>query len=167
VRISSRVRRLRAQTVTDASARAGGGGNKGGTAVGGSRFAVLSEEPRQQSQGGFGFGGGRGSSFGWAASPSTPSACLVTAYGAACRLVCLARLEAFATHRQQQQQQQGGRGRGAAAAQPTHWRDVVRSDDAGERPPWRLTCYAHERSGDNDLVGDTSFEELRWSQVQV
>ncbi len=68
---------------------------------------------------------------------------------------------------QQQQQQQGGRGRGAAASQPTHWRDVVRSDDAGERPPWRLTCYAHERSGDNDLVGDTSFEELRWSQVQV
>ena len=75
---------------------------------------------------------------------------------------------ALAMHRQQQQQQQqGNRGRGAAASQPTHWRDVVRSDDAGERPPWRLTCYAHERSGDNDLIGDTSFEELRWSQVQV
>ena len=72
-------------------------------------------------------------------------------------------------HRQQQQQQ-GGRGRGgrgAVAAQSPHWKDVVRSDDAGERPPWRLTCYAHERSRSNDLVGDVSFEELRWSQLQV
>ena len=44
---------------------------------------------------------------------------------------------------------------------------MVRSDDAGERPPWRLTCYAHERGGDNDFAGDTSFEELRWAQLQV
>ncbi len=71
--------------------------------------------------------------------------------------------------RRQQSAQQGGRGRGRGgpAPQKPHWKDVVRSDDAGERPPWRLTCYAHERGGGNDLAGDTSFEELRWAQLQV
>ena len=40
-------------------------------------------------------------------------------------------------------------------------------DDENERPPWRLTSYAHERGEPSDLHGDTSFEELRWQQLQA
>ena len=47
------------------------------------------------------------------------------------------------------------------------WRETVQFDDENERPPWRLTSYAHERGEPSDLHGDTSFEELRWQQLQA
>ena len=56
------------------------------------------------------------------------------------------------THNQNQNQaRQGG---------PGDWRAVVRDDMRAERPMWPLTCYAHERGGANDLLGDVSFEEV-------
>lgn len=47
------------------------------------------------------------------------------------------------------------------------WREAVQFDDENERPAWRLTSYGHEREGATDLTGDTSFEELRWQQLQA
>ena len=40
------------------------------------------------------------------------------------------------------------------------WRAVVRDDLRNERPTWPFSCYAHQRSGQNDLTGDYSFEEV-------
>lgn len=56
-----------------------------------------------------------------------------------------------------------GRGSGGQAS----WREAVQFDDRNERPPWRLTSYAHKREAPSDLSGDTSFEELRWQQLQA
>lgn len=30
-----------------------------------------------------------------------------------------------------------------------------------------LSCYSHVRGGANDLIGDISYEEARWSNLQV
>jgi nucleoporin-like protein 2 len=43
----------------------------------------------------------------------------------------------------------------------------VRNDVQSEKPLWLLSCYSHAREGANDLTGDVSFEEVRWSTVQV
>lgn len=70
---------------------------------------------------------------------------------------------------QRQGQNQGGRGRGkqlGANTQSLPWRDVVKQDSY-ERPRWPLSCYAHEAHGECDLMGDVSFEELRWQQLQA
>lgn len=58
---------------------------------------------------------------------------------------------------------QGGRGSGGQQS----WREVVQFDEQNERPAWQLTCYGHEREAENDLTGDSSFEELRWQQRQA
>lgn len=74
---------------------------------------------------------------------------------------------------QQQAGRQGGRGRGqgqqsgGSSRHQSSWQEIVKQDHSAERPPWLFSCYAHERGGQNDLLGDTSFEELRWQQLQV
>ncbi|CAL8463538.1 g3072 [Coccomyxa elongata] len=47
------------------------------------------------------------------------------------------------------------------------WRTVVRDDLKNERPKWPFSCYAHQRDGSNDLIGDYSFEEVRWEEMQA
>ncbi|KAK9917907.1 hypothetical protein WJX75_009426 [Coccomyxa subellipsoidea] len=47
------------------------------------------------------------------------------------------------------------------------WRAVVRDDLKNERPAWPFSCYAHQRSSQNDLIGDYSFEEVRWAEMQA
>jgi hypothetical protein len=44
---------------------------------------------------------------------------------------------------------------------------VIAQDCGSERPLWPFTCYAHSRGRPNDLIGDVSFEEVRWLQIQV
>eukprot|EP00884_Botryococcus_braunii_P018457 jgi/Botrbrau1/5295/Bobra.0391s0016.3 len=47
------------------------------------------------------------------------------------------------------------------------WRLVVKDDMTNEQPMWPYTCYAHERNGPNDILGDVSFEEVRWAEQQA
>ncbi|KAG9140847.1 hypothetical protein Leryth_010390 [Lithospermum erythrorhizon] len=37
----------------------------------------------------------------------------------------------------------------------------IAEDFRNEKPMWRLTCYGHVKNGPCDIVGDTSYEELR------
>ena len=36
----------------------------------------------------------------------------------------------------------------------------MREDLKGEKTPWPFTCYAHQRSEANDMVGDLQYEEV-------
>ncbi|GIM16270.1 hypothetical protein Vretimale_18929 [Volvox reticuliferus] len=65
----------------------------------------------------------------------------------------------------QQQQLQGGGGGGQQPRQETP-EEAVRNDLQAEKPTWLLSCYGHARGGANDLTGDVSFEEARWSTLQ-
>ncbi|GJM97505.1 hypothetical protein PR202_ga14437 [Eleusine coracana subsp. coracana] len=44
---------------------------------------------------------------------------------------------------------------------PESCRQQIIEDFKNETPLWKLTCYAHLRSGPCDITGDLSFEELR------
>ncbi|PUZ59203.1 hypothetical protein GQ55_4G021700 [Panicum hallii var. hallii] len=44
---------------------------------------------------------------------------------------------------------------------PESCRQQIADDFKNETPLWKLTCYAHLRSGPCDIKGDISFEELR------
>nr|AET06166.1 CCCH-type zinc finger protein LIC [Zea mays] len=44
---------------------------------------------------------------------------------------------------------------------PESCRQQIAEDFKNETPLWKLTCYAHLRSGPCDITGDISFEELR------
>uniref|UniRef100_A0A0D9WTV9 Uncharacterized protein n=1 Tax=Leersia perrieri TaxID=77586 RepID=A0A0D9WTV9_9ORYZ len=44
---------------------------------------------------------------------------------------------------------------------PQSCRQQISEDFKNEAPLWKLTCYAHLRSGPCDIKGDISFEELR------
>ncbi|KAG2608371.1 hypothetical protein PVAP13_4NG316100 [Panicum virgatum] len=44
---------------------------------------------------------------------------------------------------------------------PESCRQQIAEDFKNETPLWKLTCYAHLRSGPCDIKGDISFEELR------
>lgn len=44
---------------------------------------------------------------------------------------------------------------------PESCRQQIAEDFKNETPLWKLTCYAHLRSGPCDIKGDVSFEELR------
>ncbi|KAL5200441.1 hypothetical protein ABZP36_021644 [Zizania latifolia] len=44
---------------------------------------------------------------------------------------------------------------------PESCRQQISEDFKNEAPLWKLTCYAHLRSGPCDIKGDISFEELR------
>lgn len=44
---------------------------------------------------------------------------------------------------------------------PESCRQQISEDFKNEAPLWKLTCYAHLRSGPCDITGDISFEELR------
>ncbi|CAN6215704.1 unnamed protein product [Urochloa humidicola] len=44
---------------------------------------------------------------------------------------------------------------------PESCRQQIAEDFKNEAPLWKLTCYAHLRSGPCDIKGDISFEELR------
>ncbi len=44
--------------------------------------------------------------------------------------------------------------------QAADWRAIVREDLKTEKPPWPFTCYAHQRSEANDVVGDFQYEEV-------
>ncbi|CAD6335479.1 unnamed protein product [Miscanthus lutarioriparius] len=44
---------------------------------------------------------------------------------------------------------------------PESCRHQIAEDFKNETPLWKLTCYAHLRSGPCDITGDISFEELR------
>ncbi|CAL5050062.1 unnamed protein product [Urochloa decumbens] len=44
---------------------------------------------------------------------------------------------------------------------PESCRQQIAEDFKHETPLWKLTCYAHLRSGPCDITGDISFEELR------
>ncbi|CAN6176868.1 unnamed protein product [Urochloa humidicola] len=44
---------------------------------------------------------------------------------------------------------------------PESCKQQIAEDFKNETPLWKLTCYAHLRSGPCDITGDISFEELR------
>ncbi|XP_051199059.1 zinc finger CCCH domain-containing protein 46 [Lolium perenne] len=44
---------------------------------------------------------------------------------------------------------------------PASCRQQIADDFKNEAPLWKLTCYAHLRSGPCDITGDVSYEELR------
>uniref|UniRef100_A0ACD5ZFF0 Uncharacterized protein n=1 Tax=Avena sativa TaxID=4498 RepID=A0ACD5ZFF0_AVESA len=44
---------------------------------------------------------------------------------------------------------------------PESCRQQISDDFKNETPLWKLTCYAHLRSGPCDITGDISYEELR------
>ncbi|CAM0909751.1 unnamed protein product [Alopecurus aequalis] len=44
---------------------------------------------------------------------------------------------------------------------PESCRQQIADDFKNETPLWKLTCYAHLRSGPCDITGDVSYEELR------
>ncbi|KAM3192939.1 hypothetical protein ACQJBY_069855 [Aegilops geniculata] len=44
---------------------------------------------------------------------------------------------------------------------PESCRQQISDDFKNEAPLWKLTCYAHLRSGPCDITGDISYEELR------
>ncbi|KQK17442.1 zinc finger CCCH domain-containing protein 46 [Brachypodium distachyon] len=44
---------------------------------------------------------------------------------------------------------------------PESCKQQISDDFKNETPLWKLTCYAHLRSGPCDIVGDVSYEELR------
>ncbi|KAJ1260770.1 hypothetical protein BS78_10G257400 [Paspalum vaginatum] len=48
-----------------------------------------------------------------------------------------------------------------SCANPESCRQQIAEDFKNETPLWKLTCYAHLRSGPCDIKGDISFEELR------
>ncbi|GJN39293.1 hypothetical protein PR202_gb28402 [Eleusine coracana subsp. coracana] len=48
-----------------------------------------------------------------------------------------------------------------ACTDPESCRQQIVEDFKNETPLWKLTCYAHLRSGPCDITGDLSFEELR------
>ncbi|TVU07681.1 hypothetical protein EJB05_41046 [Eragrostis curvula] len=48
-----------------------------------------------------------------------------------------------------------------ACTDPESCRQQIVEDFKNETPLWKLTCYAHLRSGPCDIKGDFSFEELR------
>ncbi len=41
-------------------------------------------------------------------------------------------------------------------------RDDVKTEQ--QQPPWPFTCYAHQRGGPNDMVGDFSYDEVSSAQ---
>ncbi|CAK0739490.1 hypothetical protein CVIRNUC_001170 [Coccomyxa viridis] len=51
--------------------------------------------------------------------------------------------------------------------QAADWRAIMREDLKTEKPPWPFTCYAHQRSEANDVVGDFQYEEVRWYQMEA
>ncbi|OEL33545.1 Zinc finger CCCH domain-containing protein 46 [Dichanthelium oligosanthes] len=51
--------------------------------------------------------------------------------------------------------------RGSSCTDPESCRQQIAEDFKNETPLWKLTCYAHLRSGPCDIKGDISFEELR------
>ncbi|VAI78901.1 hypothetical protein VPH35_124829 [Triticum aestivum] len=48
-----------------------------------------------------------------------------------------------------------------SCADPESCRQQISDDFKNEAPLWKLTCYAHLRSGPCDITGDISYEELR------
>jgi hypothetical protein len=61
----------------------------------------------------------------------------------------------------------GGRGGGGGRGGSEPPEEAIRTDMQTERPSWVLSCYGHERGGGCDLTGDVSFEEARWTNMQV
>ncbi|GLI69613.1 hypothetical protein VaNZ11_014280 [Volvox africanus] len=66
----------------------------------------------------------------------------------------------------QQHQRQGGGGGGGQQPRQEAPEEAVRNDLQVEKPTWLLSCYGHARGGANDLTGDVSFEEARWSTLR-
>ncbi|GIL47899.1 hypothetical protein Vafri_4526 [Volvox africanus] len=66
----------------------------------------------------------------------------------------------------QQHQRQGGGGGGGQQPPQEAPEEAVRNDLQVEKPTWLLSCYGHARGGANDLTGDVSFEEARWSTLR-
>ncbi|KAJ4843540.1 hypothetical protein Tsubulata_007956 [Turnera subulata] len=49
---------------------------------------------------------------------------------------------------------------------PDACKSVITEDFQRERPNWRLTCYGHLKNGPCDILGDISYEELRFAAYE-
>ncbi|KXZ45167.1 hypothetical protein GPECTOR_57g457 [Gonium pectorale] len=121
-----------------AASQGGGGGGRGGWSGQGNRFGALQNNGNQG--GGWDGGGGQqrgGGGFGGGGGGGGGG------FGG------------------------GGGGRGGPQRPATETPDeAVRTDMQSEKPSWLLSCYGHVRGGGNDLVGDVSFEEAKWANLQ-